>query len=154
MMTLALYQPDIAPNLGAAMRLCACLGARLEVIEPCGFVWDDRRIRRTGLDYCDSMDIHRHSSWRHFLDTYGGQRRMILMTTRSARPYTDISFMDNDILIAGRESAGVPDDVHDAVNERVLIPMAAGKRSLNVVTAAAIVLGEAIRQTRIKTWPA
>ncbi len=144
---LALYQPDIPQNAGAAMRLCACLGAPLDIIEPCGFIWDDRKIRRAGMDYIDALDIQRHASWPAFIDSYQNRRRIILLTTKAQSAYTDFAFMPNDIILAGRESAGVPDDVHEAADERITIPMAPGMRSLNVVNAAAMVLGEALRQT-------
>lgn len=142
---LALYQPDIPQNTGAAMRLCACLGLTLDIIEPCGFVWDERKIRASGMDYTDLAVVKRHASWEDFLATYPDQR-LILMTTKGAVPYTDFTFQAGDILIAGRESAGVPDDVHNTVDARVVIPMQAGARSLNVINASAMVLGEAIRQ--------
>jgi tRNA (cytidine/uridine-2'-O-)-methyltransferase len=144
---LALYQPDIPQNTGAAMRLAACLGTGLDVIEPCGFPWDERRMRRSGMDYMEAAGLIRHASWQAFRDAYKG-RRIILLTTKAALPYTDFSFKDSDILLAGRESAGVPEEVHDAADGRVVIPLVPGMRSLNVVTAAAMVLGEALRQTK------
>lgn len=143
---LALYQPDIPQNTGAAMRLCACLGAGLDIIEPCGFPWDERRIRRAGMDYVEAADIRRHESWDAFRGAYGGTRRLILMTTKAAIPYTDFAFRPDDLLLAGRESAGVPDEVHDAAAARLVIPMRPGLRSLNVVNACAMVVGEALRQ--------
>lgn len=147
MTRLALYQPDIPQNAGAAMRLCACLGAGLDVIEPCGFVWDDKKIKRSGMDYIDAADIRKFPSWAHFREHYAGKQRIILLTTKTDRPYTGFTFAPDDVLLMGRESAGVPDDVHDAADERLTIPMRPGMRSLNVVNAAAIVLGEALRQT-------
>ena len=144
---LALYQPDIPQNTGAAMRLCACLGVGLDIIEPCGFVWDERKIRQSGLDYVDLADIMRHGSWENFKDAQSG-RRIVLLTTKSARPYIDFVFQPDDILLAGRESAGVPDDVHKATHERLVIPLRPGLRSLNVINACAMVLGEALRQTK------
>lgn len=131
------------------MRLCACLGLTLDIIEPCGFIWDERKIRQSGMDYTDLAVVKRHTDWNAFRATYP-DRRLILLTTKGAVPYTDITFNDGDILIAGRESAGVPDDVHNAVDIRALIPMHAGARSLNVINASAMVLGEAIRQTHIR----
>lgn len=143
-MRLALFQPDIPQNVGAAMRLCACLGAGLDVIEPCGFAWDERKIKQAALDYFDKTDLVRYSSWEKFIENRNG--RLILMTTKAALPYTRFEFHADDILLAGRESAGVPDEVHAAADARVLIPMQNGLRSLNVVNAAAMILGEALRQ--------
>jgi tRNA (cytidine/uridine-2'-O-)-methyltransferase len=145
MIRIALYQPDIPQNTGAMMRLCACLGVGLDIIEPCGFPWDERKIRRSGMDYIDHVDLVRHGSWERFLETYRS-RRFVLLTTKTDTPYTRFTFTENDILIAGRESAGVPDDVHNAVTARVTIPMAGATRSLNVVNATAMIVGEALRQ--------
>ncbi len=146
MMKLALYQPDIPQNAGAAMRLCACLGVSLDIIEPCGFVWDERKIRQSGMDYVDAVTLTRHPSWERFLEANTGSR-IVLMTTKAAMPYTDFSFQKKDILLAGRESAGVPDDIHTAADARIGIPMQGGLRSLNIVNASAMILGEALRQT-------
>jgi tRNA (cytidine/uridine-2'-O-)-methyltransferase len=143
---LALYQPDIPQNVGAAMRLSACLGLPLDIIEPCGFPWDERKIRQSGMDYTDLAVVTRHASWEAFLSARTG-RRLILLTTKGAVPYTDLAYQSDDILIAGRESAGVPDFVHAAATHRVVIPMQPGARSLNVVISSAMVLGEAVRQT-------
>lgn len=148
---LALYQPDIPQNAGAAMRLCACLNVGLDIIEPCGFVWDDRKIRRSGMDYIDAVDMKRYVSWTQFLDNHRGKRRIILLTTKGAAPYADFAFAPGDILLAGRESAGVPDEVHEVADVRLVIPMENGMRSLNVVNASAMVLGEALRQVKGKT---
>jgi tRNA (cytidine/uridine-2'-O-)-methyltransferase len=145
---LALYQPDIPQNAGAAMRLCACLGVGLDVIEPCGFIWDDKKIRRAGMDYIDAADIARHSSWQAFLDNRQGSGRLVLLTVQGATAYSNFAFAPGDIIIAGRESAGVPDEVHNAADVRLLVPMQKGMRSLNVVNASAMVLGEALRQTK------
>lgn len=128
------------------MRLCAGLGIALDIIEPCGFPWDDKKIRRSGMDYIDAVDLTRHSSWEQFLTAHQG-RRLILLTTKSDMGYTDFTFRPDDILLAGRESAGVPDDVHNRADARLVIPLRADLRSLNVVTACAMVLGEALRQT-------
>ncbi len=127
------------------MRLCACLGLGLDIIEPCGFPWDDTKIRRSAMDYIDAVKLTRHDSWDKFQSAYPGQRR-VLMTTKAAVPYTDFKFQNGDILIAGRESAGVPDDVHNAADGRIFIPMAPGMRSLNVINSAAMIAGEALRQ--------
>ncbi len=143
--SLALYQPDMPGNAGAAMRLAACLGITLHIIEPCGFPWDEAKMRRSGMDYLDIAACKRHSSWETFRqDT--APRRIILLTTKSDQPYLDFQFQPGDILLAGRESAGVPDDIHNAADARLTIPMAPGARSLNVVNACALVLGEALRQ--------
>lgn len=146
-MKIALYQPDIPQNLGAMMRLCACTGTSLDIIEPCGFLWNERKIKQSAMDYFDKIDLTRHNNWDNFFDTYQGQRRIILMTTKSSAPYYDFQFNENDILLAGRESAGVPEDVHKVVDGRICIPMKGDFRSLNIVNATSMILGEAIRQT-------
>lgn len=146
MIKIAFFQPDIPQNLGAAMRLCACLGVDMEVIEPCGFIWDRKKIDRSAMDYKEAVTLNRHSSWEAFLDAYPG-RRIILMTTRAAVPYTDFAFSGDDILLAGRESSGAPDYVHEAAHGRIVIPMKNGLRSLNIVNATAMIAGEALRQT-------
>jgi len=143
---LALYQPDIAANTGAMMRLCACLGAGLDIIEPCGFVMDDQKLRRAAMDYTEHLSYKRHRSWDDFVGQIG-KRRLILLTTRGATPYYDFAFQKDDILLTGRESAGVPDDVHARSSARLVIPMQPGIRSLNVAMSAAIMLAEALRQT-------
>lgn len=145
MISIALYQPDIPQNVGAAMRLCACMGVKLHIIEPCGFVWDEKKIRRSGMDYVAEANLTRHTSWQKFTESQSG--RIILMTTKSDTSYTDFEFQDGDILLAGRESAGVPEQIHKAANARLAIPMHDGQRSLNIVTAAAMILGETLRQT-------
>jgi len=147
-LSLALYQPDIPQNVGAAMRLCACIGAGLEIIAPCGFIWDARKIRQSAMDYYDSCGLQRHTSWRSFLDLNQGRRRIVLLTTKVAAPYTDFAFTADDVLLMGRESAGVPDDVYNAADACLTIPMKPGVRSLNVVNAASMVMGEALRQTK------
>jgi tRNA (cytidine/uridine-2'-O-)-methyltransferase len=145
-MRIALYEPDIPQNAGAIFRLGACLGVAVDVIEPCGFVLDDRRLRRVSMDYGGQADIVRHASWSAYCDDREAGRT-ILLTTAGATPYTEFEFQPADTLLMGRESAGVPDDVHAAADARLIVPMAIGARSLNVVTAAAMVLGEALRQT-------
>lgn len=144
MTRLALYQPDIPQNVGAALRLCACLGAGLDIIEPCGFPWDERKIKQSAMDYIDLINYTRHESWGAFRAQTKG--RLILMTTKAAVPYTQFEFRTDDVLIAGRESAGVPDEVHNAADARIFIPMQPGARSLNVVNASAMILGEALRR--------
>jgi tRNA (cytidine/uridine-2'-O-)-methyltransferase len=145
-MRLALYQPDIAQNCGTLLRLAACLGVAVDVIEPCGFVWSDRHLKRAGMDYLDSVDLTRHASWEVFLAA--NERRLLLMTTKGERRYDDFAYDAGDTLILGRESAGAPREVHDAAAARLQIPMRPGLRSINVALAGAMVLGEALRQTR------
>ena len=144
---IALYQPDIPQNLGAMMRLCACMGTSLDIIEPCGFLWNTKKIRQSAMDYYDKITIKRHNNWDDFYALYQDTHRIILMSTKTETPYADFKFQKNDILLAGRESAGVPENVHDIVNNRVCIPMKHGLRSLNIVNATSMILGEAIRQT-------
>ena len=152
-MRLALYQPDIPQNTGAMLRLAACLGVAADIIEPCGFVMSDARLKRAGMDYLLQADIHRHASWQAFeawraaARRESGGHRLLLLTTKGSLPYPAFAFAPGDILMVGRESAGVPDEVAAAADARLVIPMAGGLRSLNVATAAAMVLGEALRQT-------
>ncbi len=147
---LALYQPDIPQNVGAAIRLCACLGLSLDIIEPCGFPWNDRKIRQSAMDYIDLLTINRFSSWKNFEAEHKNKQRIILMTTKAAMPYTEFEFNAGDILLAGQESSGVPEHVHDNVDARIYVPMMPNARSLNVINASAMILGEAQRQVAIK----
>ncbi len=145
-MRLALYEPDIPQNLGAFIRLSAGLGVPLDIIEPCGFPVDDKRIRRAAMDYYDLATIIRHASWQAFRrDRTAG--RLVLLTTKAAETFPQVAFRPDDILLLGRESAGVPDDVHQAADMRLRIPLQKGARSLNVALAATMVLSEALRQT-------
>ena len=146
MIEIALYQPDIAANTGTLARLCACLGLKLVIIEPAGFTWDDSKLRRAGMDYLDMASIRRSASWDHFTAETAG-RRKLLLTTKAALPYADFAYRPDDILLLGRESSGVPEAVHAAVDARLTIPMQQGARSLNVALACAMVTGEALRQT-------
>jgi len=149
-MRLALYQPDIPQNTGTMLRMAACLDVAVDIIEPCGFVLNDKRMRRSGMDYLDQTELVRHTSWDAFNNNRlesAHPKRLILLSTKATKTYVDFSFSPDDILMVGRESAGVPDDVHQAVDHSVLIPMAAGVRSLNIAVSAAMVLGEALRQT-------
>ena len=146
-MKIALYQPDIPQNLGAMIRLCACMGVSLDIIEPCGFLWNPRKIRQSAMDYYDALTIQRHQNWDDFYTLYHGKQRIVLMSTKTTTSYTDFQFRADDILLAGRESAGVPDTVHNAVDNRICIPMQDGFRSLNIVNATAMIVGEASRQT-------
>jgi tRNA (cytidine/uridine-2'-O-)-methyltransferase len=146
-MRLALYQPDIPQNLGAFIRLAACTGVALDIIEPCGFPVDDRRIRRAAMDYIDLAAIRRHASWQAFTrDRPPG--RLVLLTTAAETRLPDAAFQPDDILLMGRESAGVPAEVHAAADLRLRIPLQHGARSLNVALAASMVLSEALRQTK------
>lgn len=144
-MRLALFEPDIPPNLGTILRLGACLEVPVHVIEPCGFPFSVQAVRRSAMDYLEHADIHRHDSWEHFT-TERPAGRLVLMTTKAAIPYTEFRFGSDDILLLGRESRGAPDYVHAAADARLLIPLRPGLRSINVATAAAMVLGEALRQ--------
>ena len=144
-MRLVLYEPDIPQNAGAVMRLAACFGVGLDLVEPCGFVLDDRRLRRAGMDYLKDLDLVRYRSWQQFQETRG-PGRLVLLTTRAAQAYTAFGFARGDRLVLGRESAGVPEAVHAAADARLVIAMQPPARSLNVAMAAAVVLGEAVRQ--------
>jgi tRNA (cytidine/uridine-2'-O-)-methyltransferase len=144
-MRLALFEPDIPQNVGALVRLGACLGVALDVIEPCGFAFDPRRLRRVALDYIDHAEIVRHSSWRAYCAARG-HGRLILLTTAAPRRYCDFDFRPDDTLMVGRESVGAPEMVHEAADARLRVPLRPGLRSLNVASAAAMVLGEALRQ--------
>lgn len=151
-MRLALFQPDIPQNTGTLLRLGACLDFALDIIEPCGFVFNDKAMRRAGMDYLEQVSYRRHNSWQDFLlfrqehsEEYG---RLVLMTTHASEPYTDFEFRANDVILMGRESAGVPEEVHRQVDARLLIPMNPNARSINMAISAAIVTAEALRQLR------
>jgi tRNA (cytidine/uridine-2'-O-)-methyltransferase len=148
-MRIALYEPDIPQNAGTILRLAACLGVEAHIIEPAGFPVTDRAFRRAGMDYLDQVSITRHAGW----DDFQGWRRrqgarLILFTTRASVSYLDHAFRRDDVLLFGRESAGVPDRVHEAADARLVIPIQPGLRSLNVAVACAMAIGEAMRQTR------
>jgi tRNA (cytidine/uridine-2'-O-)-methyltransferase len=148
-LTLALFEPDIPQNTGTMLRMCACLGIEAALIEPAAFSISDPRFRRAALDYLDHVRLTRHASWRAFLAWRGENPvRFVLLTTRASLAYTDLEYAPGDVLLVGRESAGVPEDVHEAADARVRVPMAPGLRSLNVAVAAAMVAGEALRQMR------
>jgi len=147
-MRLALYQPDIAQNTGTILRLCACLGVEAHIIGPAGFPVSDRAFRRAGMDYLDQVALTRHDSWDAFEQwRKAGRLRLVLLTTRGDVPYLEHRFGRDDILLFGRESAGVPDEVHAAADARLVIPMRAGLRSINVAMACAMVTSEALRQS-------
>jgi tRNA (cytidine/uridine-2'-O-)-methyltransferase len=146
---IALYQPDIPQNTGTILRLCACLDVEAHIIEPAGFPTSDRHFRRAGMDYLDQVAIVRQISWRHFEDwRRAAGHRLVLFTTKGATPYLAHRYDDHDILLFGRESAGVPDDVAAAADARLLIPMRKDLRSINLAMTVAMALGEALRQTR------
>jgi tRNA (cytidine/uridine-2'-O-)-methyltransferase len=145
-MRLALYEPDIPQNTAAILRLGACLGVAVDLIEPLGFLWEDRRLKRAGMDYLDRVEHRRHASWARFTAERGAGR-LVLLTTRGAVAYQRFAFRADDTLLLGRESSGVPETVHAAADARLAIPLQPGLRSLNVALAAAVVLGEALRQT-------
>jgi len=144
---IALYQPDIAGNTGTILRLAACLALGVDLIEPAGFDLSDRALKRAGMDYLEMAALTRHVDWAAFEEWRAGERRrLVLFTTKGALPYTDFSFGSGDVLLFGRESAGVPDHVHEKADHRLLIPMPGGGRSLNVAMATAMAVGEAVRQ--------
>ena len=145
-MRLALFEPDIPPNLGTMLRLGACLDVPVHIIEPCGFPFSIPSLRRAAMDYLAHAAIERHDSWAHFLAEKPAGR-LLLLTTRGAMPYCNFQFQPDDILLMGRETKGAPDYVHDAADARLVIPLRPGLRSINVATAAAMVLGEGLRQT-------
>lgn len=145
---IALYQPDIPGNTGTILRFAACMGMSVEIIEPAGFILSDKNLRRAGMDYIAAVTMTRHINFEHF-ETWRKEtgRRLVLASTKAAVPYTEFKFREDDVLLFGRESAGVPDHVHDGTDARVLIPMAEGQRSINVALSAAMISGEALRQT-------
>ena len=152
-MRIALFQPDIPQNTGTLLRLGACLDVPLDIIEPCGFIFNEKAMRRAGMDYVEMADFKRHNSWEDFLqcrkenpNKYG---RIILLTTKADMPYTEFEFKENDIILMGRESAGVPPQVHQTADARLVIPMNENARSINVAVSAVMVIGEALRQTNL-----
>lgn len=152
-MRLALFQPDIPQNTGTLLRLGACLDLPLDIIEPCGFIFNEKAMRRAGMDYLELVSCRRHQSWADFLnyrqehpEDYG---RIVLLTTHATQLYTDFKFLPNDIILMGRESAGVPPEVHQTADARLLIPMNQNARSINVAVSAVMAVGEALRQTHL-----
>lgn len=150
-MRLALYQPDIPQNTGTLLRLGACLGLPIDIIEPCGFLFNEKAMRRAGMDYLEFSDYKRHNSWNDFLqyrqehpEEYG---RLVLLTTKASLSFVDFKFQPNDIILMGRESAGVPDNVHQLADAQLLIPMKPTARSINMAVSAAMAVTEALRQT-------
>jgi tRNA (cytidine/uridine-2'-O-)-methyltransferase len=149
-MIIALYQPDIPQNTGQLARFCTCLGAELHIIEPAGFSLADKDFKRGGLDYADAASLRRHENWEAFQAFCKEQNfRIVLLTTKAGKNYLDFTFSENDALLFGRESAGVPDFVHEVAGARLKIPMQGNARSLSLVTAAAMVCGELIRQLKL-----
>jgi tRNA (cytidine/uridine-2'-O-)-methyltransferase len=144
---LALFEPDIPQNTGALLRLASCLGVAVDLIEPCGFLWDDRRLQRAGLDYLALVQLRRHPSWTAFLDALPAVSRLVLLTTAGSIRLHDFAFTAHDTILLGRESAGAPAFVHCRADARVAIPLAPAARSLNVAIAGAIALVEGLRQT-------
>ena len=145
---IALFEPDIPQNTAAIIRTCACLGAKLEIIEPCGFLLTDKRFKRVVMDYMDEKSIKFYKSSEHFFKTNENQR-IILMTTKASISYTKFEFNINDTILFGRESAGVPDNVHKRVKYRLKIPMKSNMRSLNIASSVAIILAESLKQTKL-----
>ena len=147
-MRIALYQPDIPQNTGNIFRLGACLGISVDIIEPTGFIFDDKKFKRSAMDYIDHIDYKRHIDWQQFYDWSQEKKyRLILMTTKARQSFYEFEFHSSDILLFGRESAGVPDNIHQIVDHRLTIPMKEGVRSINLSSSVALVLGEGLRQT-------
>ena len=145
---IALYEPDIPQNTAAIIRTCACLGAKLEIIEPCGFLFSDKRFKRVVMDYMDEKTIEFYQSSEHFFNSKKNER-IILMTTKGSMNYSKFKVELNDTILFGRESAGVPDKIHETVNHRLKIPMISNKRSLNLASSVAIILAESLKQTNL-----
>jgi len=145
---IALFEPDIPQNTGAIIRTCACLGAKLEIIEPCGFLLSDKRFKRVVMDYMDEKEIKIYQNSDHFFESKKSQR-VILMTTKGSDSYTNFKFDVNDTILFGRESAGVPKNIHGLVKNRLKIPMKNDKRSLNIASSVAIILAECLKQTKL-----
>lgn len=149
---LALYQPDIPQNTGTILRMAACLDLHVHIIEPCGFALNDRTLRRAGMDYLERSSFTKHLSWTHFLDwSQQESRRLVLCTTKSTSAFTSFDFHPTDILLFGRESVGVPEDVHQVADQRITVPMKEGERSLNLAISTAMIASEALRQ--LKAFP-
>ena len=145
-MRIALYQPDIPQNTGTILRMAVCFGLPVDIIEPCGFIWNSKELKRAGMDYLDKVDVTRHMAWETFLQEHN-KERLVLLTTKASVPYTKFQFQKDDILLFGRESAGVPENVHQTVQARIRIPMKPDERSLNLALSCAMATTEAMRQT-------
>ena len=149
-MRIALFEPDIPQNAGNIFRLGACLGIPVDIIEPAGFVIDDKKLKRASMDYYNYLELNKHVSWGKFYEwSKNNSYRLILLTTKSKKSYFDFTFQNNDILLFGRESAGVPNNVHEIVDERLTIPMVKGRRSINLSSSVAMVVSETIRQLKL-----
>ena len=149
-MRIALYQPDIPQNAGNIFRLGACLGVPVDIIEPTGFIFDDKKFKRSAMDYINHIEYKRHIDWQHFYDwTKKNKFRLILMTTKASQSFYKFEFFSTDILLFGRESAGVPDKVHKSIKDRLKIPMKNDKRSLNIASSVAIILAESLKQNEL-----
>ena len=148
-MKLVIFQPDIPQNTGAMLRTCACFDTDIEIIHPCSFPLNDKLLKRSAMDYGSSIKVTEHDSWEIFKESLKSEKRIILLSTKGKIPYTDFTFQSDDYLMVGRESAGVPNEIHNQVDEVVSIPISKSSRSLNVSTAAAIALSEAVRQLKI-----
>ena len=146
-MRIALYEPEIAGNVGAVMRIGACMGVAVDLIEPLGFVWDDRRVRRAAMDYIDHVAVTRHAGFDAFRATLAAEARLVLLTTKAQQSLYEFAFQPDDVLVFGKESAGVPGKVAEACDARIRIPMRPQVRSMNMASSAAVALGEALRQT-------
>ena len=147
-MRIALSQPDIPQNTGTILRMAVCFGLPVDIIEPCGFIWNSKELKRAGMDYLDKVDVTRHMAWETFLQKHN-KERLVLLTTKASVPYTSFQFQRDDILLFGRESAGVPENVHQAVQARIRIPMKPDERSLNLALSCAMATAEAMRQTNL-----
>ena len=145
---IALFEPDIPQNTAAIIRTCACLGAKLEIIEPCGFLLNDKRFKRVVMDYMDNNQIKFYESYDHFFESKKNQR-IVLMTTKASKTYTNFKFDKNDTILFGRESAGVPENIHGLIKDRLKIPMKNNKRSLNIASSVAIILAESLKQIKL-----
>ena len=145
---IALFEPDIPQNTAAIIRTCSCLGAKLEIIEPCGFLLNDKRFKRVVMDYMNEKEIKFYKSADDFFESKKNQR-IVLMTTKASLPYTEFEFDKNDTILFGRESAGVPDNIHKIVKDRLKIPMKNSMRSLNIASSVAIILAESLKQTKL-----
>ena len=152
-MKLVLFQPEIPQNTGTLLRLAACLGVPVDIIEPCGFVWSGSKLKRAGMDYLELAAVTLFSSWENFKTLHAERARLILLTPQASQSYLDFSFEKSDVLMVGRESDGVPENVRDEIHTHLKIPMKRGARSLNVAVAASLVLGEALRQTNLFPIP-
>ena len=145
---IALFEPDIPQNTAAIIRTCACLGAKLEIIEPCGFLLSDKRFKRVVMDYMNEKEINFYQSSKDFFESKKNQR-IILMTTKASKSYTKFKFEKNDTILFGRESAGVPDNIHKLIKDKLKIPMKNNLRSLNIASSVAIILAESLKQTKL-----